>query len=86
MTRRAGEPPEDSLYRTSFSLRPLWEKRLKTKLAARDISLGEQIRRWIDQDDWLAEHTALDAAAPLFLHLPDGRQVQVHLVGRTSSE
>ena len=84
MTRRAGEPPDD-LYRTSLALRPTWANRLKSKLASRDISLGEQVRRWIDLDDWVTEHTSPQAKDKLFLHTADGRQVEVRLAGRSAS-
>jgi len=80
MTRRAGQPPEDDLFRTSFALHQSWATRLKALLTRRSISLPEQLRRWIAMDEWVTAHTADDSPNRLYIHHADGTVEAVKLV------
>lgn len=70
------------MFRTSIALRKSWGDRLRTIINRKDISLPEQIRRWITVEEWLDSHTAEAAAEPLLIQHTDGTLERVRLVVR----
>lgn len=79
MTRLAGEPPEDDMFRTSIALRPSWARRLKEILARRDVTFAEMVRRWITQEEWIARYVTAANAEPLYVQRKDGSYERVRL-------
>lgn len=67
------------MFRTSIALRRSWGDRLRTIINRKDISLPEQIRRWITIEEWMDKHTAEDAAEPLFVRRSDGSLERIRL-------
>ena len=82
MTRKAGEPAEDDLWRTSIALQQVWRVRLKKILDRKHISLPEQLRRWIVTEEWLTYHADPDTDQPLYIGRADGSYERVRLVNQ----
>lgn len=67
------------MFRTSIALRRSWGTRLRAIIESKDISLPEQIRRWITVEEWLDKHTGDKAAEPLMIQRADGTLERVRL-------
>lgn len=79
-TKSKRDKTDDGVYRTSLALRRTYADRLLAILTRRDVTLAEQLRRWIALDEWITERTAPDADVKLMLQHPDGSLERVQLV------